>query len=61
MGYALSEFPTNGTLVEFGDYSAGAGIEKVYGVFCILKAAMAIWIAKLDMNVYPLLPPKLWN
>ena len=33
------------------------GIEKVYGVFCISKAATAIWIAKLDMNVYPLLPP----
>ena len=52
------EFPTNETLVGFSDYS-GVGIEKVYGVFCIFKAARVILTAKLDINVYPLQSPKL--
>ena len=59
-GGTQSEFPTNETLVGFGD-SSGVGFEKVEGFFLIFYVAMDIWISKLDFHMYPQQPPKLSN
>ena len=55
-----SEFPTNETLVGFGD-SSGVGFEKVDGLYLFFNVAMDIWISKLDFHMYPQQPHKLSN
>ena len=55
-----SEFPTNESLVGFGD-SSGVGFEKVDGFFLIFNVAMDIWISKSDFHMYSQQPPKLSN
>ena len=59
-GGSQSEFPTNETLVGFGD-SSGVGFEKVDGFFLIYNVAVDIWISKLDFHMYSQQPPKLSN